>query len=696
MKAALFAIILASLLPVVATGQTVSIRSGDHPSFTRLVFSVPAETGWSAGRSAGGYDIEFDLAAPVFETQSVFDRISSRRLTGLQNEGARLTLQIDCDCHIRAIPWRNDRVVIDITDGPAPNGKFEAPLDPVPVQPSPAILPLVLAIPPSKPAAVATLPNPFEVALDHADSLEEFEIVVGGGLSRAATQGLVGGQTQPSTTSQTPDETTPAVQGAIADALDELAAVWPGMSAQTSVDRDRPSPTSAPGIGSTDNTCLPPEYFQVADWGDGTSFGDQIGMARAMLYGEFDRSTSTAALELAKTYLYFGFGQEARQVLSFLDTPSVAEQIALAMAGVVDGDETSDPILLSQSDCGPPAALWGLLAMSDLTSLGPIESGPLVREFRQLPGHLKGHLGNRLADKLVLLGHPEAAETVLGRSLQSATGLTIDAEIALAGVTNDEHSGERALALLRQQGSDKARLTPKETLRLLEIVRSRGLVADPEVLDFLSALRFEFRNTPSSAELLEAEVTHRLIAGDFNTVFTMFHAAEIATSLSGDQRRELGSRAVGALTQNADDATFIAMALGHIPDGIIPGTINAAAKRLIHLNFPERALALIGDGADGEDQTERRYLRAEAYAMLGHSEAVANEMLGFDTARADAIRQAVEIKIDTNQPQERLTIMPTTPHTPSLKASRDALMATTQMRAKINQELSATPVTLGY
>ena len=144
-----------------AEAQPLAVRSGEHPTFSRLVLEPPAGTGWRVGRTPDGYELRLDREGLAFDTRRVFDLIPRRRIAGLEpgKVPSSLSIRLACECYATAFETRG-ALVIDVADGLAPAGSpFELPLDSqtaaAEAQPLPADSPDAL----HAPAAKATEPH---------------------------------------------------------------------------------------------------------------------------------------------------------------------------------------------------------------------------------------------------------------------------------------------------------------------------------------------------------------------------------------------------------------------------------------------------------------------------------------------------------------------------------------------------------
>ncbi|WP_458791975.1 hypothetical protein [Yoonia sp. MH D7] len=81
---------------------------------------VPRGSDWSVDRVSDGFSVKVE-GVTEYETADVFSRISTSRITKIENklDSGKLLLFSDCDCHATAFLWRPDKLVIDVNDGQA-------------------------------------------------------------------------------------------------------------------------------------------------------------------------------------------------------------------------------------------------------------------------------------------------------------------------------------------------------------------------------------------------------------------------------------------------------------------------------------------------------------------------------------------------------------------------------------------------
>ncbi|NDV02533.1 hypothetical protein [Pseudoroseicyclus tamaricis] len=615
--------------------QSVTMRSGEHPTFTRLVLAVPPGRDWRLGRSDEGYLL--DLGRGVsFDSSGVFERIPRDRLAALEDRGnGVLELELACEtCHATLFRWREDRLVLDIRDGPAPAG-------------SPAERPLTLAgTPPPPPveeeeeaAPDATLPIvvppaeeeepllPFAPAMTDPDMtrVAEMEADILQSLSRAATLGLI--ELQPGL--EDVPEPVLAPSDPPEDAPEGMVPGEPGVDFRTSLDRDR-------AVAPPHDSCLPDSYFDMASWvPEEAEFATEIGPRRVALTGEFDRVTPGAAEDLARGYLYYGFGAEARDALALDSDPSVEHRVLTALAAIVDGLAPPSGILNGQQGCNARVSLWAALAAGSVEGLGEEGRSAVMLAYRTLPPPLQGHLGARLAQLFIEAEDSYTAESLINLSRPAVTGDTPESRLTETEVTRVTDGPEAALAELDYLLDDSTTLNTETLLRAIELTLELGRVPGDREISLARALRFERRGTEDELRLADAEIRALTAAGRQEAALEL--AADDRHPLSYARRGELNDAAVASIAEAAEDSRFLEQAMAPLPHGLMAPTENAIAARLLSLGFPERAEELLAGEASGASMRERRYLRAEAALLRGDPDGVVTALAGMRDPRAQAL-----------------------------------------------------------
>lgn len=663
-----------------------AVRSGEHATFSRLVIPIPTGAAWEVTPNAEGYALRLSPPGGVIDTGAIFDRIPRSRLRDAVAPGpGRLDLKVGCACHAESFLWRPDRLVIDIVDGapPVPDTPVAAPgprvepADPTRLVAEGTILPLVFSTPvgaaPAPPAARSEAqaatpapppPDPAQEALDRQKRVEAVAASIIESLGRASSQGLLepavpetpglpapaGG---PAHATETPPQTVTEAQPAAATSSGHLpepvggpASPQPNVRVETSIDRDHPQPGAvAPAVTPDGGACLPDEMFDVASWGDDRDFATQIADRRAKLSTEFDQMPDGAVEDLARTYLYFGFGREARQALTLDGKRSREREVLLDIAAIVDGDLPASHALDGQLSCEGAVAFWAFMALHGQTAGHGVDLNQVRRTYQNLPEPLLGHLGSALAVALVAVGDAEAARDILHRASPRLTADPTTTGVAEAAVAVGEGAPAAALGNLSDMAQHDPRMTPEALTHLFDLAHAEGRQVAPDLLLLSQSLRFEHRRDPAVAALAAAEGQARLDGGDYDAALAI--AAE--AGLTPEARAGLENAVLSAVTARAEDAVLLRHAMGTLPDGVTAATENAIASRLLTLGFPDRAGAIVAGPAEGDAMIERRYLRAEADLQLGAPDAARAEIAGLSDPRAAALRARIEAGVAPSQ-----------------------------------------------
>jgi len=159
-----------------ATGPTVSVRTGVHPTYSRLVFDWQAKPGFALTRSGDMATLTFDQAAQINLAQVSKGKVRhiSSATSTLANGKLALTFQIASTSKIKTFA-SGTKVVMDVfgpTGAPAPVAAPAAPAvanTPPPPTPAPVPVDKVAAAPASAPVALVP---PTPAATPQPDSVQ--------------------------------------------------------------------------------------------------------------------------------------------------------------------------------------------------------------------------------------------------------------------------------------------------------------------------------------------------------------------------------------------------------------------------------------------------------------------------------------------------------------------------------------------
>ncbi|MEM8824126.1 MAG: hypothetical protein AAGF30_10990, partial [Pseudomonadota bacterium] len=112
-----------------AQQSQVAVQSGEHSSFSRLVFPLEGDQTWNLEETgAQRVQIVFDADLPDLDLTRIFDLIPTTRLQNVTQTGSSLDLTLGCDCPVQVGRIPSGHMVIDIQDPPAPTVSSRADL----------------------------------------------------------------------------------------------------------------------------------------------------------------------------------------------------------------------------------------------------------------------------------------------------------------------------------------------------------------------------------------------------------------------------------------------------------------------------------------------------------------------------------------------------------------------------------------
>lgn len=466
-------------------------------------------------------------------------------------------------------------------------------------------------------------------------------------LSRAASQGFVELANPPPTTAaragRTATEHPPATEPDPPPVEDPVA----GFRIETSLDRDTPARLAASAVTAAGNACPTDDRLALSTWSDGRPPADQIADARAALVGEFDRAEPEGIGRLARLYLAFGMGAEARQMVQSFPV-EVPDARLLADMGRIMEDEpvpASSP-LNGLRDCETAVALWAFLAAPDSASVKFVDTSAVVRAFSALPLPVRSLLARRLALRLTDVGAAEAARAVRNALARDQTAdprlvSLMDAERTLTAVPGQPASASSAQEAARAdleevaQGSDP--LADAALLRFADEANLRHEPMGDSDFTALAALTTERRGTPEGRSLGRALGLALALRGDFDGAYARL-------KMGGAGEPDSGTIAALAriLADKGDDPTVLRFGLATpSPFGALAPASSersALARRMSDAGFPAAGLAFLGEGGK---QTSAGRLIAAAAALQdgdGPSALASLDEIGADASPSD--RQA--------------------------------------------------------
>ncbi len=650
---------VACFAPAIGQAEPVFVQSGEHANFTRLVTQRQAND-WTVTQSGREVVLTYPGFDQGFDTSRIFDFIPRDRIADVKASANSMTLTLSCDCVIGTFLERDAFVVIDVA---ATRADLQVPA----LSPSSDDAPgkddvAPAAVKPQRPPN-RTIPPLF--ATTEQLSPEEIEILSDIGtrlaaeVTTAADRGLL--NVDPNALPDTPPK--PQIDTRVFYENEDQQttalppALSPGANLRITTSRDLPGTFRdlTEIVSGSGNACPADTSLAISDWGNEEPFHVQIAQARQGLYGEFDRIDPQIALRLARTYLFFGFGAEARETLRI--APSLKDQAdpLRMMALILDGETLPQPNVFSNlGGCEGTVALWALLALPDPPSGSLPDTDAGLRILNALPAHLRQILAPRLSGVLRAYGDPDGAAAALRNLNRLPDALPTAAKLAQAAINIDEGDTKAGTQHLREVAKGNDPKSPQALIALVDAQVAADVPIGGEVAGLIAAYAQEHRDGELGPALRRANVLALIDAGQFERAFAL-----------ADKDPQLRQHMLRKLTQNADDVTFLEHSFD-IPDATILAMprmdVVKIAARQLDLGFAARAEATLSQSSDRPLSVPRQILAARIALNMGKPFKATAALLDVkdqaaDPLRADAKRmsgahdEAHRLYAQTNQPQ---------------------------------------------
>ncbi len=622
------AMIWCCLAALPALGQTISVRSGEHENFTRLVFDRPLSTEWTLEKSDLGHVLRFDPATSI-ELRGLFELIPRERVRDVRAGEAEgeVELILNCDCRVEARLYRERYLIVDTFDPAQEDGAAitEQASGPVFLRPGPPILPIVL---PDRPALseravpdAMPQPDPADTALQRRVDDARADLL--SSLSQGSQDGLL-------------DFIDPPPDG-MGEGRPDLAArplPLPDiphllLRSQTAIETARPEAPRPP------LACIDIALLDIGGWSTGDSFEDQIGMLRQKVYGEFDRTDPEAAKALARLYLHFGFGAEAMEIAMLHGDGSPPWMAIDAIGHIMDHDTPPPSPPPGIEGCEGDLALWrALFDPEDLPS-HPDDRLALKRSVLTLPSHLRQRLGVLAANRFLDAQAAEIANDLLAITRRNAVDQETGAVILGAQVQAAKGKTEEATETLEVLAEDDPRMTPQAMQSLVQLRLEKSEPITDDEIDLLETMLHEYRPTPDALTTVQALSGARLSRNEYEIGLDLLDREEPPAEVD----RDLRSALIGDATVDAGDGLFLRLVSRVSASDLTDKTANAVAQRLIDLRLPDLAAPFLLPNTTRTEAADRRYLRAQVAALAGDVDSAEEQLIGLSNERAVSIRR---------------------------------------------------------
>ncbi len=663
----------------------ITVRSGEHGEFTRLVFSSPKNVEWSMSQTGNTVEFRFPQNTNGFDLTQAFGRIDRSRIKSISTTEGFVTVSLACDCQAEASSANERLIVLDISPRAASNQNetsrvaraesneerslgFGATVSSVDQQTMPMLSVAISDLMENEVKSPETGFRPKEQMariqedLDRdTGNLQSAQTQLTERIGAAATRGVL------TPSGQIPLSPAPSTRPQIDLEIFDSSQFLPQVSTSenrvsgniritSSLDTDNAPFGSVGPQGGAGSGCLDPQAVAISSWATQQPLADQLASARSELFGEFDEINLQAAVKLARIYLHFGFGPEAMRVLD-LDPRLIAENgVLIEMGEIFEYGYVRQPKILKEYlDCESPIALWAALSVRSLGSDSFVDVQAALLELNSFPVHLRDILAPEFSRRMLQYGDKSAASAAL-RSVERLSIPASDrAKIVKADIHLKEGDVKTAQSKLSEIVSSNSEQSAEALIKFVETKLAAGEDITPETALLVEAYAQELRDDALGPALRR---THVLALGksmQFDAAFAALDA--LSSSKATDATSDLTNELTSMLALNAMDVTFLDLVFSRQNSDrkmYHPMTIYRVASRLLELGFAAAADETLAESSTLSNGESTKVLRAKVALALGKPALAESLVLDVMSPQADLLRAQAKRDLDQFDGASRL------------------------------------------
>lgn len=371
-------------------------------------------------------------------------------------------------------------------------------------------------------------------------------------------------------------------------------------------------------------------------------FREALPALRADVYDEMKQVNPAAVRMLARHFLAFGLGEEARNVIAAFDGEGPAEKLIVEMATVLEGNgKTMSSGLLIKPGCGPRAAVWRAMVAAE-SRTGTV--GAIYDEARNtvldLPDPLRKILGARIALGLIDEGDRESAMR-LWRNMERATGPRTPELDLLEAHTDEGRQLDTLLAIARSRSplAGEAAMRAADMLLLNEDrARAEHLGATLEDLIFIH------RGTATETSLSLALAQLQARYGNLAAALTALAKKADDQPERAEHWRSIARETIRVATESADpvarprDFDTILASLEYLDDSpSSDGAKFSLVRKLMSVGGAHIVESVLTP-AIRRRAPEARRLLAEAKLLMGDAAGARRLLAGLEDEDSEALQ----------------------------------------------------------
>ncbi|MEP3845839.1 MAG: hypothetical protein ABJM43_10925 [Paracoccaceae bacterium] len=564
--------------------QTIDIKAGDHPTFTRLVFYVDESIAWNIEQKATEVLIGFENFTGTIDHSRVFDPISRSRISDIESNGGSITLKMNCVCRHRSSQVFSTYRYIDILPASGTYNEFLNISDSV-------------ILDARKNKLINVVEDDNELIDTALLPLYEDHLNLDYDLGRTSSQSRY----------DLPTAKPPYLPEPVFEISRSLGQIITHGTLKHSTDRSHPvlvigdnfstgnievkDPNSLVHqneMSITNRSCGPFEKFSISEWKYSENFSHDAARFRGELFSEFDEVNIPTMESLAKMYIYHSFGAEARQILNRLVDSSFSYSILVELSELVDGNfDVAAATIFTMYNCSDFFVLLNFLLESDVPAFNEFDVNRALLALNSLPLHLRQIFAPRLSSVLLTAGDTSSARLAIKSVERGHPDNLNEVSFANTMIELNSNNDDAAIAKLRKISIEDSRQSLRSAIELSASVADQGGVVPEEILDLLTAYAVEYRDTEIEPEILKSIILALSSAGNHHQAFDSldFFLDKFGNSY---EIGEIFDRLFEDLNTNPDKASFVSSIFRIFPNSNITTDgymLNSLSTRMTEYGF---------------------------------------------------------------------------------------------------------------
>ncbi|WP_299728769.1 hypothetical protein [uncultured Tateyamaria sp.] len=653
-----------------AVAQQVTVRSGAHEDFARLVLNVPQRMTWSIEQDERGALLALDGHDDGFDTSSVFDRIRRTFISDVSSDGSSIRIDFACECSATVFNEGSSMIVVDVAEASTPQStdlairppldfvgtrplRFDGHQSETPINRQQTVRPFPNGISERRSnTQVRALEDLLPVeqnSIPNAARLEQTRNKIARQIGSAATRGIlspVGPEIDLLAAPAKPQIDTGIFDSSATFEPDPSLARGTNTNLRITSSSDVQSSVDQESFASLANglSCIEPKRVAIQNWATDMDPSVQIADLRSQLYGEFDQLNQKIAVELAKTYLHFGFGAEARQTLFLHEDVFTQHPELVIMADILEYGHSRDSDYLSgYMECDSEIALWAILATESIRPTVSVNANAALRAVSALPMHLRIFLAPKLSRRLLAYGDSSSAAAALRSLERTGQPLNPNANLAKADLELAQKDVEQAQERLAEVVTSNTEQSAEALIKFVDSHLAEDAEIDENVATLVEAYALEMRDDPIETDLRRTHVLALGKSGQFTKAFDALSRIRARNSESGED--VLRSSVLDLLARNADDVEFLEhtfVQIGVDPETLTPQARLQLADRLTQLGFAKQAETVLNAGQGYKNSGKVALLKAEISMALNRPYEALAHLFGQESDAATLLRARAE------------------------------------------------------